>query len=196
MRDKIRHLIRESQEVKDRMLKDDSVIQTIDQIVVAICNAIRANNKILLCGNGGSAADAQHIAAELAGRFQRDRDPIPAIALHTNTSFLTAVANDYSYDVIFERALNGLGKSGDVLMGISTSGRSNNVLKALHSAREKHIVTIGLTGKDAGEMSPLCDYLIRVPSNDTPRIQEAHILIGHVICCLVEDELFPARKNG
>lgn len=143
-----------------------------------------------MCGNGGSAADAQHIAAEFSGRFYLDRDPLPAEALHTNTSFLTTVANDYSYEQVFSRMVKAVGRPGDVLIGISTSGNSNNVMLALKTARQKKMVTVGLTGQGGGKMKALCDYSFQVPSGDTPRIQESHILIGHIIAEIVEKELF------
>jgi D-sedoheptulose 7-phosphate isomerase len=142
------------------------------------------------CGNGGSAADAQHLAAELAGKFYRDRKPLPAVALHTNSSFLTAVANDYSYDEVFSRATESLGCRGDILMGISASGNSINVLKALAKAKEIGMVTFGLTGRGGKAMLPYCDLLIKVPSDDIPRIQENHITIGHILCEGIECQLF------
>ena len=149
-----------------------------------------AGNKVLVCGNGGSAADAQHLAAEFSGRFYIDRKALPAEALHCNTSYLTAVANDYSYDVIYSRLVEGTGVAGDVLVGLSTSGNSGNIVKAFETARAKQIITIGLTGETGGKMKDLSDYLFNVPSKDTPRIQESHILIGHIICELVEAKLF------
>jgi D-sedoheptulose 7-phosphate isomerase len=144
----------------------------------------------MFCGNGGSAADAQHLAAELSGRFYKDRKALPSDALHCNTSYLTAVANDYSYDVIYSRLVDGTMNSGDVLIGLSTSGNSKNIINAFEKAKEKGIITIGLTGESGGKMEILSDYLINVPSTDTPRIQEAHIMIGHIICELVESKLF------
>ena len=146
---------------------------------------------MLLCGNGGSAADAQHLAAELSGRFYYDRAPLPAEALHTNSSFTTAVANDYSFEDIYSRAVHASGRKGDILIGLSTSGNSENIIRALKTAREMGILTVGMTGETGGKMKPFCDYLINVPSDDTPRIQESHILIGHIICELVESSLFP-----
>jgi D-sedoheptulose 7-phosphate isomerase len=144
----------------------------------------------MFCGNGGSAADAQHLAAELSGRFYKDRKALPSDALHCNTSYLTAVANDYSYDVIYSRLVDGTMNSGDVLIGLSTSGNSKNIINAFKTAKENGIITIGLTGESGGKMEILSDYLINVPSTDTPRIQEAHIMIGHIICELVESKLF------
>jgi len=151
--------------------------------------------KVLFCGNGGSAADAQHIAAELSGRFYFDREPLFAEALHVNTSYLTAVANDYSYDEVFSRLVKAKGRAGDILIGISTSGNSKNVIKAIEVANEKGMITIGMTGKTGGKMKEICKYLINVPSTDTPRIQEAHIMIGHIICEIVEKVLFE-KHNG
>ena len=139
---------------------------------------------------GGSAADSQHLAAEFSGRFYTDRDALPAEALHVNTSYLTAVANDYSYDVVYSRIIKGIGKSGDVLVGLSTSGNSGNILKAFEMAREKGMTTVGFTGETGGKMKPLSDYLLNVPSTDTPRIQESHIMLGHIICQLVEEQYF------
>jgi D-sedoheptulose 7-phosphate isomerase len=144
----------------------------------------------MFCGNGGSAADAQHLAAELSGRFYKDRKALPSDALHCNTSYLTAVANDYSYDVIYSRLVDGTMNSGDILIGLSTSGNSKNIINAFKTAKEKGIVTIGLTGIVGGEIAVLSDYLINIPSTDTPRIQEAHIMVGHIICELVESKLF------
>jgi D-sedoheptulose 7-phosphate isomerase len=144
----------------------------------------------LFCGNGGSAADAQHLAAEFSGRFYTDRDALPAEALHCNTSYITAVANDYSYDVIYSRIVKGIGQKGDVLVGLSTSGNSKNIVKAFEVAREKGMHTIGFTGESGGEMKALSDHLINVPSTDTPRIQESHILLGHIVCQLVEEGYF------
>ncbi len=156
-----------------------------------IVAALRAGGRIHFCGNGGSAADAQHLAAELSGRFYYDRPPLNAEALHCNGSYLTAVANDYSYDEVYARLLRGTARRGDVLVGISTSGNSANILRAFEAARELGVQTIALTGESGGRMQSLADMLLNVPSNDTPRIQECHILIGHIICELVEREMFP-----
>ncbi len=187
----ISNIIKESITVKENILADDHLIQIIQNVAEICITTFRRGGKVLFCGNGGSAADAQHLAAELSGRFYYDRPPLPAEALHVNTSYLTAVANDYSFDEVFSRLVKGSGRSGDVLIALSTSGNSKNVIKALHTARESGIITVGLTGLSGGRMKPLCDYLINVPSEDTPRIQEAHILIGHIICQLVESTLFP-----
>jgi D-sedoheptulose 7-phosphate isomerase len=146
---------------------------------------------MLLCGNGGSASDAQHIAAELSGRFYTDRPPLYAEALHVNSSYMTAVANDYGYEATYARMIEAAGRKGDVIIGISTSGNSPNVVKAMRKAKELEMLTIGFTGESGGKMKEICDIMICVPSDDTPRIQEAHILIGHIICQLIEEEMFP-----
>jgi len=190
MKDKIKSLIESSISVKQLLLSDEVMLQTINTVVNVITDAFNAGNKVLFCGNGGSAADAQHLAAEFSGRFYKNRRALPAEALHCNTSYLTAVANDYSYDVIYARLLDGIGVSGDVLLGFSTSGNSVNIIKAFEVARERGIVTIGLTGESGGNMKDLSDYLFNVPSTVTPRIQESHILLGHIICELVEEKVF------
>ena len=156
-------------------------------------SSYKAGGKVLWCGNGGSAADAQHLAAELSGRFYYDRAPLFSEALHVNTSYITAVANDYSYDIIYSRLVEAMGKKGDVLIGLSTSGNSANVIKALEKARQMGIVTVGLTGQTGGKMKDLCDHLINIPSTDTPRIQECHMLLGHTICEMVEMQVFPKK---
>jgi D-sedoheptulose 7-phosphate isomerase len=164
-------------------------VEILMSIADKLVRSFRGGNKVLLFGNGGSAADAQHIASELAGRFYRDREPLPAIALTTNTSSLTAIANDYGYETVFVRQLQGLVKKGDVVIGISTSGNSPNVLLAIKEAKRCSAVTIAFTGK-GGKLRKLADYTLSIPSEDTPRIQEAHITAGHIICSLVEEELF------
>jgi D-sedoheptulose 7-phosphate isomerase len=161
----------------------------VDRAVDMIAKSMAAGGSLLVCGNGGSAADAQHIAAELTGRFFRDRKPLRAMALHANTSSLTAIGNDYGYDKVFAREVGAHGRPGDVLMAISTSGNSGNVLQAIEAARDKGMTVIGLTGADGGKMSDQCDLCLRVPSKSTPRIQECHILIGHTICELLEQIL-------
>jgi D-sedoheptulose 7-phosphate isomerase len=152
--------------------------------------AFQQGHRVYFAGNGGSAADAQHLAAEFSGRFYTDRQALPAEALHCNTSYLTAVANDYSYDEIYARLIRGIGQSGDVLVGLSTSGNSANIVRAFEVAREKKIITVGFTGESGGKMKPLSDFLFNIPSSDTPRIQESHILLGHIVCELVEKEYF------
>jgi D-sedoheptulose 7-phosphate isomerase len=190
MLDKIKHIISESVAVKNKVLQDESIIKTVEAVANRIVDALQHGNRIYFCGNGGSAADAQHLAAEFSGRFYTDRDALPAEALHCNTSYLTAVANDYSYDVVYARLIKGIGIKGDVLVGLSTSGNSGNIVKAFEVAREKGIITIGFTGEGGGKMRELSDYLLNVPSKDTPRIQESHILLGHIVCQLVEENYF------
>lgn len=190
MSNKIKDIIRSSVEVKNNLLQNERLLTTIEQCVETIVNAFKNGNKVLFCGNGGSAADAQHLAAEFSGRFYTDRDALPAEALHCNTSYLTAVANDYGYDLVYSRIIKGTGNKGDVLVGLSTSGNSSNILKAFEVARQKGVITIGFTGATGGKMKALSDYLIDIPSTDTPRIQESHIMIGHIICQLVEEQYF------
>jgi len=190
MSEQIKKIIAASIETKQQLLNDTAVHQRLTDVVDVISEAFQEGNKVLFCGNGGSAADAQHLAAEFSGRFYKDRKALPAEALHCNTSYLTAVANDYSYDVIYARLVDGIGVKGDVLLGFSTSGNSVNIIKAFETAKEKGIITIGFTGKKGGEMKKISDYLFNVPSNDTPRIQESHILLGHIICQLVEEKVF------
>ena len=190
MKQTIRSIIQASIDAKKLMLEDEEMIATIHRSVDIITAAFKAGNKVLFCGNGGSAADAQHLAAEFSGRFYKDRHALPAEALHVNTSYLTAVANDYSFDVVYSRMISGIGLKGDVLIGLSTSGNSINILNAVKAAKEKGMTTIGFTGQTGGAMKSACDLLINVPSSDTPRIQETHILVGHIICELVEQEYF------
>ena len=167
------------------------MINIIEKIVSKSVIAFKLDKKMLLCGNGGSASDAQHIAAELSGRFYTDRPPLYAEALHVNSSYMTAVANDYGYEYTYTRMVEAAGRKGDVFIGISTSGNSPNVVKAMQKAKEIEMLTVGFTGKYGGKMKDICDFIICVPSVDVPRIQEAHILIGHIICQLVEEEMFP-----
>jgi D-sedoheptulose 7-phosphate isomerase len=188
---KIQNIILASINVKKELLDNDVLIATVDKCVIEIVQAFKHGNKVLFCGNGGSAADAQHLAAEFSGRFYTDRDALPAEALHCNSSYLTAVANDYSYDVIYSRLIKGIANKGDVLIGLSTSGNSKNIVNAFETAKEKEMVTIGFTGSTGGIMKSLSDYLLNVPSSDTPRIQESHIMLGHIICQLVEEQYFP-----
>jgi len=190
----IKEAIRESIEIKKSILSDANLIQTITDVAELCTEAFCMGNKVLFCGNGGSAADAQHLAAELSGRFYYDRLPLPAEALHVNTSYLTAVANDYSFDEVYARLLRGIGQEGDVLIGISTSGNSTNIVRAFQIAHEMGIITVGLTGESGGKLGGLSDYLINVPSTDTPRIQESHIMIGHILCEVVESSLFPKEE--
>jgi D-sedoheptulose 7-phosphate isomerase len=188
--DKIKSIIKSSIEVKNKILLDDKLLQTVKDCVNILLTAFKNGNKVLFCGNGGSAADAQHLAAELSGRFYMDRDALAAEALHCNTSYITAIGNDYGYDVIYSRLIKGIGNEGDILVGLSTSGNSKNILNAFTTAKEKGMVTIGFTGESGGKLKKLADYLINVPSDDTPRIQESHIMIGHIICQLTEEQYF------
>lgn len=188
--EKIKEIISSSISVKQQLLGDENILVAVKQAIDAITTAFKNGNKVLFCGNGGSAADAQHLAAEFSGRFYKDRPALPAEALHCNTSYLTAVANDYSYDVIYSRLVEGIGNNGDVLIGLSTSGNSANIVKAFESAHAKGMTTIGFTGTTGGTMKAYSNILLNVPSADTPRIQESHILLGHIICQLVEENLF------
>ncbi len=190
MQQEIKKIIQSSIDVKQHILTDLTLIEKIGTVTRLIADAFAAGNKVLFCGNGGSAADAQHLAAEFSGRFYSDRDPLPSEALHCNSSYMTAVANDYGYDVVYSRIVKGTGKPGDVLVGLSTSGNSVNIIKAMEQAREIGMICVGLTGEGGGKMKAVCDHLINVPSSDTPRIQESHIMIGHIICQLVEEQLF------
>jgi len=192
MNEKIKGIIQESIAVKTSVLNDPSLITRVGTIVDLIVARFRAGKHLYFCGNGGSAADAQHLAAEFSGRFYIDREALPSEALHCNTSYLTAVANDYSYDLIYSRLIKGIGKKEDILVGMSTSGNSVNILNAFETAREKGITTIGMTGQGGGKLAALSDHLIDIPSRNTPRIQEAHMLLGHIICQLVEEKYFSA----
>ncbi len=188
---KIPSLIKESIHLQQSLLEDAALLENVNKIVALLSQTFREGRHVYFCGNGGSAADAQHLAAEFSGRFYKDRKALPAEALHCNTSYLTAVANDYGYDHIYARLIDGLGKSGDVLIGLSTSGNSENVIRAFQTARQKKMICIGLTGQSGGKMKDHADYLIAIPSTNTPRIQEAHMLLGHIICQLVEEVCFP-----
>lgn len=190
MINRIKQCVSASKDNFERILDDADLLQKIEQIVLWNIDAFRDKQKLLLCGNGGSASDAQHIAAELSGRFYVDRKPLFAEALHVNSSYVTAVANDYGYAAIYARMVQAMGRKGDILIGISTSGNSENVIKALKQAKSIGMKTIGFTGKHGGKMQEICDMTLCVPSADTPRIQEAHILIGHIMCQLIEEELF------
>lgn len=186
----IKEHIFDSIKVKQEILSSVCVIEEIRKAALEVLNAYKNNKKTLLAGNGGSAADAQHIAGEFVSRFYFDRPGIPSIALTTDTSILTAIGNDYGYENLFSRQIQANGVAGDIFIAISTSGNSKNILKALEVCKEKDIKTIGLTGSNGGLMNNLCDIIIKVPSNCTPRIQESHILIGHIICAIVEEEMF------
>jgi D-sedoheptulose 7-phosphate isomerase len=189
--EKIKKIIESSIETKQLVLANEELINTIGKIAEMIAKAFADGKRVYFCGNGGSAADAQHLAAEFSGRFYADRKALPAEALHCNTSYLTSVANDYSFDVVYSRIIAGIGQEGDVLIGISTSGHSENILNAIVSAKEKKMITIGFTGESGGKLKGKCDHLINIPSSDTPRIQECHIMVGHIICQLVEEKLYP-----
>lgn len=189
--EKIKQIIEESLKVKQAILNDQHKIDSISEAAKIITNAFRNDKKVLFCGNGGSAADAQHLAAEFSGRFYKDRDPLFSEALHVNSSYLTAVANDYSYDEVYARLVKAKCREGDILIGISTSGNSKNIIRAFEEAKLRNVIVIAMTGSSGGAMKALSDLLLNVPSNDTPRIQECHILIGHIICQIVEENLFP-----
>jgi D-sedoheptulose 7-phosphate isomerase len=186
----IKDIITNSIATKQLILQNENLLATIEDAVKEITNCFKNGNKLLFCGNGGSAADAQHLAAEFSGRFYKDREALPAEALHCNTSYLTAVANDYSYDVIYSRLVQGIGQKGDILIGLSTSGNSKNIMNAFEVAQQKGMLTIGFTGDSGGKMAEKSNLLLNVPSADTPRIQESHIMIGHIICQLVEENYF------
>ena len=192
---KIKSIIQASIETKQQVLANEALLNTINKVVEKIVAAFRNRNRVYFCGNGGSAADAQHLAAEFSGRFYKDRKALPAEALHCNTSYLTAVGNDYGFDVVYSRIIEGIGEKGDVLVGLSTSGNSANIVKAFEAAKEKEMITIGLTGLTGGAMKSTSDYLINIPSTDTPRIQESHIMVGHIICQLVEEKYFATPNS-
>lgn len=187
----IKDSLRDSIFVKDAVLSDDLLIQRVDAAAKAMVDAYKKDGKVLFCGNGGSAADAQHLAAELSGRFFYDRPPLYAEALHVNGSFVTAVANDYSYEMVYQRMVEAAGREGDVLVAISTSGNSAIILNAIATAKSCGMTVVGFTGETGGKMASLCDILINVPSSITPHIQETHITLGHIICNIVEKTLFP-----
>ncbi len=187
----IEKTIQDSIDVKQLIINDKALVERINKAAEMCIESLKNGGKIHFCGNGGSAADAQHLAAELSGRFYYDRPPLNAEALHVNTSYLTAVANDYSYDMIYARMLQASAKKGDVLIGISTSGNSANILKSIEIAKEIGVRTIAMTGETGGKMADCCDILINAPSKCTPRIQESHIMIGHIICEIIEATIFP-----
>src|SRR5215217_7571156 len=191
--EKIKNLIRASIDVKQEILQNDELIAKIAKVAETISSSLKNDGRIYFCGNGGSAADAQHLAAEFSGRFYKDRKALPAEALHCNTSYITAVANDYSYDVIYSRLIDGIANPGDVLVGLTTSGNSANIVKAFEAAKAKGMITVGFTGQTGGLLKATSDYLINVPSTDTPRIQEVHMLLGHSICQFVEEKYFATK---
>ena len=191
MSDTIKSIIQSSIDVKQQVLQNDTLLQQVEKAVEVIVNAFKNGNKVLFCGNGGSAADAQHLAAELSGRFYYDRAPLYSEALHVNTSYLTAVANDYSYDVIYSRLIKAMVTKNDILIGLTTSGNSLNIINAINEANTIGAFTIAFTGATGGKLKDLPNLLINIPSTDTPRIQECHMLLGHTICELVEKNIFP-----
>ncbi len=188
--------IKSSLAVKQAILADEALLRRTEAVAACLTQALQTGHRVLFCGNGGSAADAQHLAAELSGRFYLDRAPLNAEALHCNTSYLTAVANDYGYDQIYSRMINGACTRGDVLVGLSTSGNSANILNAFETAGRIGVITVALTGSTGGKLKARADYLINVPSDDTPRIQEAHIMLGHIICEMVEATIFGKPANN
>ncbi|MGZ4099611.1 MAG: D-sedoheptulose-7-phosphate isomerase [Bacteroidia bacterium] len=191
MIDFIKNKLQHSIDLKTKLMHDTDVLAQVADLVRDIVTCYQNGGKVLWCGNGGSAADAQHLAAELSGRFYYDRPPLFSEALHVNTSYITAVANDYGYDVIYSRLVKAMGREGDVLIGLSTSGNSTNVIKAIEEAKSLGMITASFTGESGGKMKGLAKYLVNIPSSDTPRIQECHMLLGHTICELVELNLFP-----
>ncbi|NDW09234.1 SIS domain-containing protein [Dysgonomonas sp. 520] len=182
--------LKESIAVKQLIIEDVELQKKIESSIDTILECLRNGGSVYFCGNGGSAADAQHLAAELSGRFYFDRQPLSADALHCNTSFLTAVANDYSFNMVYSRLISGIGRAGDVLVGLSTSGNSENIVKAFEKSKELGLKTIAFTGESGGKLKQLADITINVPSSDTPRIQESHITIGHIICEVIEEKMF------
>jgi len=184
----IEQKIQDSIKTKTSLI-DSTILELISQVSKSIINCYKQGGKVLFCGNGGSSADAQHLAAELTGRFYKDREPFFAESLSVNTSYLTAVSNDYSYDIVFSRLVKAFGRPGDILISLSTSGKSKNIIEAIKMANSLDMVTITLTGFNDSDSSKLSDVTIKVPSTDTPRIQECHMLIGHIICEIVENEM-------
>lgn len=187
---KLQDIIQASIDVKQQLLRDEGCMAALEQIVPLLVQCFRAGGKVLWCGNGGSAADAQHLAAEFSGRFYLDRAPLFSEALHVNSSYLTAVANDYDFTEVYARLVRAKGQAGDVLIGLSTSGNSPNIVKALAQAQQQSLTTIAWTGAKGGQVIPFADVVCAIPSTDTPRIQEAHLLMGHAVCELVEHILF------
>ncbi len=190
MKQNISAQILEAQQVLAAMLVDEELLSQVEMTANACIKSLRSGGKILLAGNGGSAADAQHIAGEFVSRFAFDRPGLPAIALTTDTSILTAIGNDYGYKELFARQIQAHGNKGDVFIGYSTSGQSPNILRAFEEARSKEVLCVGLTGNRGGSMQTLCDQLIEVPSSETPKIQEAHLILGHILCGLIEEDIF------
>jgi D-sedoheptulose 7-phosphate isomerase len=191
MNNQIIKAMQESVRVKNSILEDSTLLETVEKVASEVVKCFRNGGKVLFCGNGGSAADAQHLSAELSGRFYYDRDPLFSEALHVNSSFMTAVANDYNFEVVYARMVKAAGRKGDILIGLSTSGNSKNIVNAFDTALGLQMITVGMTGQTGGALKGRSSYLLNIPSTDTPRIQESHIMIGHIICELVEAELFP-----
>ena len=189
----IKRNIEDSIALKNLVLHDQDIIQTVEEIAKSIVESLRKGGKVLFCGNGGSAADAQHLAAELSGRYYYDRPPLFAEALHVNTSYLTAVANDNSFEEIYSRLITAIGTVNDILIGLSTSGNSMNVVNGIKAGNKRGMKTISFTGEDGGKLKGISNHIIQIPSNDTPRIQECHLLLGHAICEIVEREMFPTK---
>ncbi len=190
MKEKITHSISDSILTKQKILESKDLNNNILSVAECMIKAFKSGNRVWFCGNGGSAGDAQHIAAELSGRYYFDRPPLPAEAMHVNSSYLTAVANDYGYQEVYARYIEAVGKKGDVLVGISTSGNSENILRAYEKAQRKGVTIVSMTGITGGKMKNYSDYLLNVPSEDTPRIQESHIMLGHILCEIIEASLF------
>lgn len=190
MKNSIKDYIILSQNSLQNLIEDEFLQQQIENVITKSIESLKNGGRILLCGNGGSAADAQHIAAELSGRYKIDRKPLDAEALHVNTSYLTAVANDYSFDIVYSRLVEAKGRAGDVLFAISTSGNSENIINAINSAKGKKMIVIGFTGNLGGKMKNLCDVLVNVPATETPIIQQLHAVIGHYICEQIELKIF------
>ncbi|MCF8244568.1 MAG: SIS domain-containing protein [Saprospiraceae bacterium] len=190
MKSAIKSIMLDSISMKQAMLHDDRLVTIVEGVVNQVVATFEQGGKVLFCGNGGSAADAQHLAAELSGRFYKNRKALFAEALHVNSSFVTAVGNDYGFEAVFERAVEAMGRKGDLLFALSTSGNSANVLKAIEKAHELGMKVVGMTGAEGGKMDGRCDFFIKIPSTDTPRVQEGQVLVGHAICALVEQKIF------
>lgn len=187
----VKRALHDSIELKSQVLKNEDMLLQLEVLAERMTASFKKGGKVYFCGNGGSAADSQHLAAELSGRYYYDRPPLAAEALHVNTSYLTAVANDYSYDEIYARLFIAFGQPADILIGLSTSGNSKNVIRAFEEANKKGVLTVAFTGKGGGKLSKIADMTFDIPSTDTPRIQEVHMLLGHSLCEIVEQKMFP-----
>jgi D-sedoheptulose 7-phosphate isomerase len=194
MRSQIISEIVESRDVLLKLMEDEAVLDEIERVALCCITTLRNGGKILLAGNGGSAADAQHIAGEFVSRFAYDRPGLAAFSLVTDSSVMTAIGNDYGYEQLFSRQIQSVGNTGDVFIAISTSGRSPNILAALREARIKGLVAVGFAGENGGGMQDLCDFCVRIPSGDTPKIQQGHIVVGHIVCGIVEQQMFPVKR--